>query len=47
MFENPFFTLNEIVDLFPGLSLRAGGRGFPPATMSVTLGYFYGKIEEN
>ena len=29
-----------------GLSLRAGGRGFPPATMSVVPGYFYWKIEE-
>ena len=31
---------------FAGLSLRAGGRGFPPATMSVVPGYFYWKIEE-
>ena len=30
-----------------GLSLRAGGWGFPPATMSVAPGYFYWKIEEN
>ena len=30
-----------------GLSLRAGGRGFPPATMSVAPGHFYWKIEEN
>ena len=30
-----------------GLSLRAGGRGLPPATMSVSPGYFYWKIEEN
>ena len=30
----------------PRLSLRAGGWGFPPATMSVAPGYFYGKIEE-
>ena len=30
-----------------GLSLRAGGLGFPPATMSVAPGYFYWKIEEN
>ena len=29
-----------------GLSLRAGGRGFSPATMSVAPGYFYWKIEE-
>ena len=31
----------------PGLSLRAGGRGFPPATMNVVPGYFHWKIEEN
>ena len=30
-----------------GLSLRAGGRGLPLATMSVAPGYFYWKIEEN
>ena len=24
----------------PGLSLRAGGQGFPPATQSMTPGYF-------
>ena len=30
-----------------GLSLGAGGQGFPPATMSVAPGYFYWKIEEN
>ena len=29
-----------------GLSLRAGGRGFSPATKRVALGYFYWKIEE-
>ena len=29
--------------IFTGLSLRAGGRGFPPATMSVAPGYFYWK----
>ena len=30
----------------PGLSLRAGGRGFSPATKRVAPGYFYWKIEE-
>ena len=30
-----------------GLSLRAGGRGFSPATKRVAPGYFYWKIEEN
>ena len=30
-----------------GLSLRAGGWGLPPATMSVAPGYFYWKMEEN
>ena len=28
-----------------GLSLRAGGRGFSPATKRVAPGYFYWKIE--
>ena len=32
--------------IFTGLSLRAGGRGFPPAIMSVAPGYFYWKIKE-
>ena len=31
---------------FAGLSLRAGGRGFSPATKRVAPGYFYWKIEE-
>ena len=30
----------------PGLSLRAGGRGFSLATKRVAPGYFYRKIEE-
>ena len=30
---------------FAGLSLRAGGRGFSPATKRVAPGYFYWKIE--
>ena len=29
-----------------GLSLRAGGRGFSPATKRVAPAYFYRKIEE-
>ena len=29
-----------------GLSLRAGGRGFSPATKRVAPGYFYWKVEE-
>ena len=28
-----------------GLSLRAGGRGFSPATKRLAPGYFYWKIE--
>ena len=31
--------------LSTGLSLRAGGRGFSPATKRVAPGYFYWKIE--
>ena len=31
---------------YAGLSLRAGGRGFFPATKRVAPGYFYWKIEE-
>ena len=30
-----------------GLSLRGGGRGFPPATMNVFPGYFQRKIKKN
>ena len=33
-------------DLLTGLSLRAGGRGFSPATKGVVPSYFYWKIEE-
>ena len=29
-----------------GLALRAGGRGFSPATKRVAPGYFYWKIEQ-
>ena len=35
-----------IIIIITWLSLRAGGRGFSPATMSVVPGYFYWKIEE-
>ena len=27
--------------VLPGLSLRGGGRGFPPATVNMALGYFH------
>ena len=37
---------NLFVDVGAGLSLRAGGRGFSPATKRVAPGYFYWKIEE-
>ena len=30
----------------PGMSLRGGDRGFPPATMNVAPGYFQKNIEE-
>ena len=33
-------------DPLTGLSLRAGGRGFSPATKRLAPGYFYRKIEE-
>ena len=32
--------------IHPGLSLRAGGRGFSPAAKRVAPAYFYRKIEE-
>ena len=47
-----FFNIRVIFYLFlytvllTGLSLRAGGRGFSPATKRVAPGYFYWKIEE-
>ena len=40
-FKNAFYFLNGI----SGLSLRGGGRGFPPATVNVAPGYFHRKIE--
>ena len=42
LFESSFYQYY----LEPGLSLRAGGRGFSPATKRVAPGYFYWKIEE-
>ena len=30
---------------YAGLSLRAGGRGFSPAIMNISPGYFHSKIE--
>lgn len=33
------------VQKYAGLSLRARGRGFPPARMNMIPGYFYSKIE--
>ena len=38
--------MSENLDIDPGLSLRAGGRGYSPATKKVVPGYFYWKIEE-
>jgi len=50
------YGVNEVYSIFlmfilkngfySGLSLRAGGRGFSPATKRVAPGYFYWKIEE-
>ena len=39
-------VLGKLEDPSAGLSLRAGGRGFSPATKRVAPGYFYWKIEE-
>ena len=36
----------EKANSLAGLSLRAGGRGFSPATKRVAPGYFYWKIVE-
>ena len=43
-----FYSQSEVCILHPvsGLSSRAGGRGFSPATKRVAPGYFYWKIEE-
>ena len=40
------FTNQPNVHGLTGLSLRAGGRGFSPATKRVAPGYFYWKIVE-
>ena len=40
------FSFKKTIILeYTGLSLRARGRGFSPATKRVALGYFYWKIE--
>ena len=39
-------TKLQFFSIIAGLSLRAGGRGFPPSTMKVVPGYFHRKIEE-
>ena len=42
-----FYVLcHHFILSYAGLSLRAGGRGFSPATKRVAPGYFYWKIEE-
>ena len=41
-----FVFAATVIYTFSGLSLRAGGRGFSPATKRVAPGYFYRKIEE-
>ena len=53
LYINSFFLNNYIqLDILKkekpttGLSLRAGGRGFSPATKRVPRGDFYWKIEE-
>ena len=45
--SRPFTHYHDILNLslISGLSLRAGGRGFSPATKRVAPGYFYWKIE--
>ena len=49
MASNPMVQqvhVSENTNSLAGLSLRAGGRGFSPATKRVAPGYFYWKIEE-
>jgi len=41
------FHVLSVVQYIIGLQLRAGGRGYPLATMNVVPYYFQGKIEEN
>ena len=43
---DPVIEAFYFVDTSLGLSLRAWGRGFPPAIIGVTLGYFHWKTEE-
>ena len=38
--------IKDLIVCIAGLSLRAGGRGFSPATKRVAPGYFYWKTEE-
>ena len=46
-YSNKYYKkLNYWIMQFAGLSLRAGGRGFSPATKRVAPCYFYWKIEE-
>ena len=47
--ENKLWVSSAVTGLLhsSGLSLRAGGRGFSPASKRVAPGYFYWKIEEN
>ena len=40
------FCLKLAIKTDTGLTLRAGGWGFPLATMNVAPGYFHRKIEE-
>ena len=40
------YFFNLYILIYTGLSLRAGGRGFSPATKRLVPGYFYWKIEE-
>ena len=44
LYKNTLFTGNA--GYITGLSLRGGGRGFPPATKNVAPAYFHRKIEE-
>ena len=43
----PMCTCNHsCYTIYAGLSLRAGGRGFPPATQSMAPGYFHVKLNQ-
>ena len=56
LFVEPWNNLRDLKNLLEcvytsvlylaGLSIRAGGRGFSPATKRVAPGYFYWKIDE-